>query len=171
MKQQVTLPAGRATQTRGGGGMGEATSALACSRLRSVYVIHYKRAVECVYTGKMRILSASLSAFYRFNNLQIRMSASPHFTPGPGTETLRHRCRSVHGTGAEVSDGHFGTDAKVSWCRSVRTPSFLLFVAIIIIFNKSTIFKSSNHTLHTIPYITIRLVMCLQLNVSLALSD
>jgi len=58
----------------GGGGMGEATSALERSRLRSVSVIHYKRAVECVYTGKMRILSASLSAFYRFND--------PHFAPG-----------------------------------------------------------------------------------------
>jgi len=49
MKQQVTLPAGRATQTGVGGGMGEATGALTRSRLRSVSVIHYKRAVECVY--------------------------------------------------------------------------------------------------------------------------
>jgi len=48
MKQQVTLPAGRATQKGRDGGMGEATSALERSRLRSVSVIHYKRAVECV---------------------------------------------------------------------------------------------------------------------------
>ena len=34
------------------------------------------------------------------------------------------KCPRHFGTGAEVSDGHFG--AEVSWCRSVRTPHAVL---------------------------------------------
>jgi len=35
--------------------------------------------------------------------------------PAKKFETLRHWCRSVHETGAEVSTRHFGTSAEMSW--------------------------------------------------------
>ena len=38
--------------------------------------------------------------------------------------TLRHQCRSVSTfyDGAEVSNGHFGTGAELSWVRNVQGP-------------------------------------------------
>jgi len=32
------------------------------------------------------------------------------------------KCPGAFGTGAEVSNGQFGTSAEVSWCRSVPVP-------------------------------------------------
>ena len=49
------------------------------------------------------------------------------------SKTLRHWCRSVSDFygGAEVSIGHFGTSAEMSWVRSVLGPKCLYTYCIV----------------------------------------